>query len=125
MADPPASRRSWSTALRAGPTTSSEARWFLLEALRDEDVASDVGDAALLATEVASNAAHHGREPIEIGITLEDEGLRVSVFDRGPGFDPTDEAVRTTGSGINLIEALASEWGVDRTDDGTDVWFRI
>jgi hypothetical protein len=36
-----------------------------------------------------------------------------------------DEAVRTGGWGVNLIERLSSEWGVDRTDEGTEVWFRL
>ena len=83
-----------------------------------------MGDAALLTTEVASNAARHGKEPIELSITLGD-GLRVSVFDHGSGFDPEDQTIRSGGWGVNLIEQLSSEWGVDRTEAGTEVWFRI
>jgi serine/threonine-protein kinase RsbW len=122
---PPPGSRSWSRTLRAGPATAAEARWFLWEAPNDQDVSVNMDDAALLTTEVVSNAARHGREPIELSITLEDEGLRVSVFGQGPGFDPEDEAIRTGGWGVNLIEQLSSQWGVDRKDDGAEVWFRL
>jgi anti-sigma regulatory factor (Ser/Thr protein kinase) len=121
----PPGPRSWSRTLRAGPTTAAEARWFLWEALKDQDVSADMADAALLTTEAASNAARHGKEPIELSISLEEEGLRVSVFDQGLGFDPHEEITRSRGSGVNLIERLSTDWGVDRSEDGTEVWFRI
>ena len=111
--------------LPAGPHTSSEARWFLMEALKDHDVTVDVGAAALLTGELASNAARHGGEPIGVSVSVEQDGLRVSVHDRGPGFDPVDENIRGKGLGMRLVEALASDWGVERGDEGTEVWFRI
>jgi len=117
---PPKSR-----VLPAGPHTSSEARWFLMEALMDRDVTVDVATAALLTGELASNAARHGGEPIGMSVSIEDDGLRVSVHDRGSGFDPTDEAIRGSGWGVRLIEALASDWGVEQVEEGTEVWFKI
>lgn len=118
--------RTQSRAIPAGPTCSSEARWFLWKAVQDEpglDV--DLGVAGLLTTEVASNAARHGKEPIDLSVTLEDPGLRVSVHDAGGGFDPDDEAIRGAGNGVRLMQALAADWGVERRDDGTEVWFRM
>ena len=80
--------RSKSKELRAGPRTPEEARLFLAEALETFDVDVD-GDAAhLLTSEIASNAVRHGKEPIDVSVSVEDAGLRVSVFDRGGGFDP-------------------------------------
>jgi anti-sigma regulatory factor (Ser/Thr protein kinase) len=117
---PPKSR-----VLPAGPQTSSEARWFLMQALKDHDVTADVGAAALLTGELASNAAHHGGEPIGMSIGIEGDGLRVSVHDRGPGFDPSDEAIRSSGLGLRLVEALATDWGVQRDEEGTEVWFTL
>ena len=83
----------------------------------------DVETAALLTSEVASNAARHGREPIELSISLEKEGLRVSVVDQGAGFDSKDEALR--GTRITLIEAVSSDWGAQQTEEGTEVWFKV
>jgi anti-sigma regulatory factor (Ser/Thr protein kinase) len=121
----PPERRSWSRTLRAGPAAPAEARWFLWEALNGQDVSVNMDDAVLLTSEAATNAARHGKEPIEMSITLEEEALQVSVFDRGPGFDPEDEAVRSHGFGVNMIERLSSEWGVRRGQGGTEVWFRM
>ncbi len=117
----------WSRELRAGPDTAAEARWFLWEVLRDRQEAVDLDVAALLTTELASNAARHGSErpgsPIEVSVSLQEEGLRVSVHDQGPGFDPDDENAR--GWGVKLVEALSSDWGLERGDRGTEVWFEI
>jgi anti-sigma regulatory factor (Ser/Thr protein kinase) len=122
----PGEPRAWSRTLPAGPRTGAEARWFLAEALQDEDVEIDFDAAKLLTTEVATNAARHGKEPIELSIELEEEDLRVSVFDHGPGFDPESlPGPSETGGGIPLLQSLSSEWGVDRKDDSTEVWFRI
>ena len=114
-----------SKVLPAGPQTSSEARWFLMEALKNYDATVDMGAAALLTGELASNAARHGGEPIGMSISFEHDGLRVSVQDQGPGFDPADEGIRSSGSGMRLVEALASDWGVERGEAGTEVWFTI
>jgi anti-sigma regulatory factor (Ser/Thr protein kinase) len=126
--------RSVSTELRAGPETSAEARLFLSKALERFEVDVDRDAARLLTSELASNAARHGKEPIDVSISIEHEGLRVSVFDRGAGFDP--EVLAFTGSlsagdwaedgrGLQLVDALSSDWGVERGDDGTEVWFRL
>ena len=96
-----------------------------MEALKDHDMTVDVGTAALLTGELASNAARHGGEPIGMSVSIEHDGLRVSVHDQGPGFDPTDEGIRGSGSGVRLIEALASDWGVEQGEEGTEVWFKI
>src|SRR5919201_4228176 len=124
MEDPP-EPRTWSRPLAAGPRTSGEARWFLWQTLNDEDLVTDTEVAVLLTSELASNAARHGEEPIELSITIDEDSLKVSVFDHGPGFDPDDVATRADGWGVNLLDRLATEWGVDRHDDGTEVWFQL
>jgi len=125
--DRPGEPRAWSRTLPAGPRTGADARWFLSEALQDEDVDIDFDAAKLLTTEVATNAARHGKEPIELSIELEEGDLRVAVFDHGSGFDPgtLPGPSETGGRGIPLIKSLSSEWGVDRKDDGTEVWFKV
>jgi anti-sigma regulatory factor (Ser/Thr protein kinase) len=115
--------RSWSQTLPAAPTTATEARWFLREVAEEQDLGIDLYAAALLTTEIAANAARHGSEPFGLRIGLEEEGLRVAVHDHGPGFDP-DEALGN-GYGLSLVQQLASEWGVERGADETEVWFRL
>jgi anti-sigma regulatory factor (Ser/Thr protein kinase) len=127
--DPPRSR---SKELGAGPKTAEEARAFLSEALESFNVDVDKDAAHLLTSEIASNAVRHGKEPIDVSISVEEPGLRVSVFDRGSGFDPTELrfdrglSLETEGGrGLQLVHALSSDWGVERSDDGTEVWFRL
>lgn len=121
----PREPRTWSRPLAAGPRTSGEARWFLAQTLNDEDLVTDTEVAVLLTSELASNAARHGQEPIELSISIDEDRLRVSVFDHGPGFDPDDDATRAGGWGVNLLDRLATDWGVDRRDDVTEVWFQL
>jgi anti-sigma regulatory factor (Ser/Thr protein kinase) len=94
-----------------------------LEALKDHDVSVDVGAAALLTGELASNAARHGGEPIGMSVSIEEAGLRVTVHDEGSGFDPL--TVIEGSGGLRLVDKLSSKWGVEQTKSGTDVWFEI
>ncbi|MGH2642290.1 MAG: ATP-binding protein [Actinomycetota bacterium] len=127
----PGASRSTSRELRAGPGTPAEARSFLSEALERFDVDVDRDTANLLTSEIASNAARHGKEPIDVSISVEG-GLRVSVFDRGEGFDPEEHRIDRDSSawaeggwGLQVVQHLSSEWGVVRRDGGTEVWFRL
>lgn len=127
--DPPRSR---SKELRAGPRTAEEARLFLSAALESLNVDVDKDAARLLTSEIASNAVRHGKEPIDVSVSVEEQGLFVSVFDRGSGFDRDDLrfdrglSLETEGGrGLQLVHALSSDWGVERSVDGTEVWFRL
>jgi anti-sigma regulatory factor (Ser/Thr protein kinase) len=101
---------------------------FLSEALGGLHVDVDRDAAHLLMSEVASNAARHGKEPIDVSVSVEEEGIRVSVFDRGAGFDPEQLGSwprEEGGWGLQVVQSLSSDWGVNRHDDGTEVWFRL
>ena len=130
----PDSSRSVSTELRAGPRTPAEARLFLSKALERFDVDVDTDAARLLMSELASNGARHGKEPIDVSISVEHEGLRVSVVDHGAGFDMGDVAFdgglsegdwAEDGRGLQLVHALSADWGMQRSAGGTEVWFRL
>jgi anti-sigma regulatory factor (Ser/Thr protein kinase) len=132
MGREPEPPRSKSKELRAGPTTPEEARLFLSEALESFGVDLDTDAIRLLTSEIASNAVRHGKEPIDLNVSVEEEGVRVSVFDRGSGFDPDqlrlDQGLSPEtegGRGLQLVQNLSSEWGVERHDEGTEVWFRL
>lgn len=134
MGSAPGTPRSKSTELRAGPRTSAEARSFLSAAIESFDVDVDRDTVHLLISELASNAVRHGKEPIDVSVSAEEEGLRVSVFDRGAGFDTEElgfdrdfsaDPSAEGGWGLRVVDNLSSEWGVKRRDDGTEVWFRL
>ena len=88
-------------------------------------------DALLLTSELVTNAVRHtghsSDDPIELSVTVDPTILRVSVLDRGPGFDPHKLPARSEdgGWGLELVERLSSRWGVDRHADASEVWFEI
>jgi anti-sigma regulatory factor (Ser/Thr protein kinase) len=125
-------RYSRSKELRAGPRTPEEARLFLSEALERFNVDVDEDAARLLTSEIASNAVRHGKEPIEVSVSVEGLGLRISILDRGTGFDPDELRLEQGlspepegGRGLQIVRSLSSDWGVEPRDDGTEVWFRL
>jgi anti-sigma regulatory factor (Ser/Thr protein kinase) len=129
VADP---RHVRSKELRAGPRTPEEARLFLSDALESFSVDVDTDAAHLLTSEIASNAVRHGKEPIDVSISVEGQGLRVSIFDRGSGFDPDELALDQRlspepegGRGLKMVRNLSADWGVEPRDNGTAVWFRL
>jgi phosphoserine phosphatase RsbU/P len=129
-----ASRRAMPTrsrALRPLPDSSVEARRFVRETAAHEVDPQLLDDALLLTNELVTNAVRHAghdrEDPIEVEISVEDRSLRVTVRDKGPGFDPTGPKERTEdgGWGLDLVRTLSSRWGVERSDAGNDVWFEI
>lgn len=87
--------------------------------------------AALLMSELVTNALRHGTPPgREIVVTVRrGEGLlRLEVEDAGDALprprtpDPTDEC----GRGLGLVAALADDWGVaPRQGPGKRVWVTL
>jgi anti-sigma regulatory factor (Ser/Thr protein kinase) len=84
--------------------------------------------AQLLTSELVTNALQHGYGTIEMHVSVDPETLRVEVSDDSPEPPQPMEASpgSTSGRGVMLVEALASDWGVTRhADDGKAVWFAL
>jgi anti-sigma regulatory factor (Ser/Thr protein kinase) len=87
-------------------------------------------DMRLLVTELVTNGVRHGSERGSLGVAvwLHDAKVRVEVSDGGRGFSPAQAPMpRADGSGgwgLQLVDRVASRWGVD-VDDGTCVWFEL
>jgi anti-sigma regulatory factor (Ser/Thr protein kinase) len=87
-----------------------------------------LGDtAALLTSEVVTNAVLHARTDIDVTVTRLDEGVTIEVSDgsrRAPvRRSQIDDA--TTGRGIALLEQLAAQWDVTLRADGKTVRFTL
>jgi anti-sigma regulatory factor (Ser/Thr protein kinase) len=115
----------------SGATAFVEARRFVRESV-GRVPRRIIDDAVLLTSELVTNAVRHGglddRDAIEVTVSVDARVLRITVRDRGPGFDPEAVARRRSdegGWGLDLLQRLSSRWGVDREELGTTVWFEI
>ena len=107
-----------------GPATARAAltRWFTGQV--PGDVLADV---RLLASELVANSG--GTEPpddegsIWFAVQLRDGALRVEVRDPSRAASAARSEL-SSGYGLQVVEALASRWGVDDAD-GARLWFEV
>ncbi len=83
--------------------------------------------AVLLTSELVTNALRHAAPPIDITLGCDGRGVHVTVTDghrdRPVLRPPSPEA--DSGRGMQLVNALATAWGVRARPKGKDVWFSI
>lgn len=102
------------------------ARRWLAEQLSGSKI--DLAETALLLTsEIVTNAVLHARTPIDVAVQIAPGRVRVEVADRSPVLPVTKHYDRSaeTGRGLVLLEALASDWGVEAAPGGKVVWFDV
>ena len=109
----------------------SQARTAILQFLAERNVDGDrKSAAALVVTELVTNAVRHGDEPIELHVDLTDGTLRVEVADSDRHVDDVHIAAGTTdsvtGRGLALVEGFSHRWGADgQADRGKTVWAEL
>jgi anti-sigma regulatory factor (Ser/Thr protein kinase) len=115
--------------LAGGPYAVTAARLALadLESQLDASVAFDV---RLLVSELVTNSVQHAsvaaEDSIVLVVSINDDMVRVTVSDDGPGFVPPTSPPQEdadAGWGLFLVEQLADSWGVG--EGGKGVWFEI
>ena len=78
-------------------------------------------------SELVTNAVLHAGTEIRVCASVEDAVVSVSVSDRDPQHAPVlarRGADATSGRGILLVHALASDWGVEVAEASKLVWFQ-
>ena len=117
-----------SARFEAVPTQIAAARaWLIgsLQAALPSTAADPVSsDAALAISELATNSVRAGSAHFTIGFTVEHDYVRIGVHDSAPGLPRQRRANRTdvNGRGLEIVDALASDWGTDSHSDGKEVW---
>lgn len=111
------------------PESATVARWLVTDLLRDAVEGDTQDTAALLTTELVSNAIRHTRDELVLTVRLAGGRLRVGVSDsshRRPQLVQVGKR-DTSGRGLHLVEALAEQWGVDPDERGLGktVWFEL
>ena len=104
------------------------ARRYVLGALGN--VSESVADAAaLLVSELSANAVRHTATHFTLTLDLTADHIRVSVTDSGPGQPVVrnPEPTEPSGRGLQIVEALADEWGIvpAPAGHGKTVWFTL
>jgi anti-sigma regulatory factor (Ser/Thr protein kinase) len=104
------------------------ARRLVVTALRewgqDESL---VQDAALVLSELATNAVVHAGSAFSVAVRAQESVLRVAVQDASPldAASPERGLIARTGHGLGLIDVLATRWGVEATASGKVVWAEL
>ena len=128
-AGPPA-RATWTDAARTFGGTRHDprmARAFVLEMLspwRDEQLAAD---AALVVTELATNAVLHARSAFSVRLLLAEDVIRISVEDTLPLGQPGGNRwlPAAPGHGLGVVAAMAVRWGVETEAGGKAIWAEL
>jgi anti-sigma regulatory factor (Ser/Thr protein kinase) len=123
--------------LQANPHAPAAARRAVSARLGDAGLADQVDTAALLVSEVVTNALQHGGGLEELIVEIDAEGVSIGVRDTSPQ-PPREEgsqgpgAVRVVGGGLIengrgllLVDMLADSWGWRPESGGKLVWFRL
>ena len=107
---------------------SREARTSVAHLLDGQCSSSVIETAALLTSELVTNAVLHAAPPVHLRAEITATGVRVEMRDSSNGTLPAPKRALPTahnGRGLAIIEALASRWGAEYTDAGKVVWFEL
>ena len=115
--------------LPATAESAGMARWLITDLLGDLVDRDTLDTAALLTTELVSNAIRQTREELVLTVGLAAGRIRVGVADsshRRPQLVQVGSR-DTSGRGLHLVEALADRWGVEPDEHGLGktVWFEL
>ena len=103
------------------------ARQFVADTLKAWSHHELLTDAAIVISELASNAVRHANTPFRVSLHRRDTSVEIAVHDvspllprqRHPHFN------ESSGRGRKLIERLSAEWGGAPSADGKVVWSQL
>lgn len=112
----------------------TRARQAVVEALHEWGIAGSgaeqpaVDDLLLVVTELLSNAVKFSAGDVALVLDWRDDTLRVAVSDTepSPAMRTRPTADSTGGRGLEIVAALASQWGQTPYADGSkEVWAEV
>jgi anti-sigma regulatory factor (Ser/Thr protein kinase) len=83
----------------------------------------DTQDAALVFSELVTNAVLHADGAVEVTIVVDGHAVRIDVHDRAVA-QPRMRTPDSTpgGLGLHIVDRLSSHWGTEPTATGKCVW---
>jgi hypothetical protein len=117
------------------PASSCRARQFVSGLAEEWGLRSIAEDAALCATELATNALLHSTGRFVVTVRLIGAGIRVEVMDGSPrqipwatprtGTASDLTAMGQSGRGLQIVSAMATRWGVFSTVEAKTIWVEL
>lgn|GEM_PF-978195 len=127
------------------PGSVRTARLFVVDRLQEWGADDVVDSAALLTSELATNAVLHTRRPFSVEVSVAGSTARVEVADQSDEVPylprhlaPASASPGSTGdvftdggddrlfSGLGMVDAVATRWGAEpRPGEGKIVWFEL
>jgi DNA-binding NarL/FixJ family response regulator len=113
--------------LPSDPRSPARARAFVRSTCRDWQCDSVADAAALVVSELVTNAVVHARTGSELRLSRVESSLLIGVTDAGGGSPDVFDAQTDDehGRGLVLISALSTAWGVDGDDDRKTIWAQV
>jgi anti-sigma regulatory factor (Ser/Thr protein kinase) len=109
------------------PAGVGKARSLVREELTAWGLDNVIDDCLLIVSELVTNAVRYGGSAYALRLEERDDRLYGEVFDPGAGqpqpCSPDVEAL--SGRGLQIVAALADDWGVTAANGGKIVWFSV
>jgi anti-sigma regulatory factor (Ser/Thr protein kinase) len=109
------------------PGAVTAARRFVSHLLETWGHPDLVWDAAVVTSELATNAVRHASSPFRVSVDRARGGVRIGIEDIGPGRPQLRTATPEDvgGRGIGIVEELSDRWGVDELRPGKVTWAEL
>jgi MEDS: MEthanogen/methylotroph, DcmR Sensory domain/Histidine kinase-like ATPase domain len=105
-----------------------EARRLVGDALMQWGHGQELSDSVgLVVSELAANAVTHARSPFSVLARSDQQVIRISVRDASSVMPEMRQVGPAEGAwlGLQMVDALASTWGVEVTAGGKSVWAQL
>ena len=114
--------------LEAAPISASQTRAFVSRCLLEHHLSYLVDQVRLVASELATNALVHARTAFTVALSQPDGIVLLAVRDSSDGIvrKGVTEVMDTSGRGLDIVELVSLEWGIDHAKDGSkSVWASV
>jgi anti-sigma regulatory factor (Ser/Thr protein kinase) len=104
------------------------ARHFVSATLEKWGVEGELlDDAALVVTELTSNALLHAHSDSSVTVALTSDAIYLSVHDHNPVLPTRRPAtdMQPSGRGLGMVAVVSRHWGADLVDEGKIVWAEL
>jgi hypothetical protein len=103
------------------------ARHFVVDVLRAWGLGDLDADAAIIVSELATNAVRHADSPFRVVLDRQLDGVRIGVEDAGRDAlaRRSPDSYDLGGRGVDIVEALSRRWGSTDLPSGKLVWAEL